>query len=101
LNIVFLLFKGCLLFLIVKYKTSTIKIGSRPLPLCQINRTLLSTTHDSRASIIRGTSIHMPITIGCDVWIGAGATILPGITVGNGAIIAAGAVVTHNVEGDL
>lgn len=39
-----------------------------------------------------------PVKIGDDVWIGAGATILPGITIGNGAVIAAGAVVTKDVE---
>jgi acetyltransferase-like isoleucine patch superfamily enzyme len=38
------------------------------------------------------------VTIGDDVWIGAGATLLPGITVEAGAVIAAGAVVTTNVR---
>ena len=33
-----------------------------------------------------------------NVWIGAGATILPGVTVGKNAVVAAGAVVTKNVE---
>lgn len=33
-----------------------------------------------------------------DVWIGAGAVILPGVTVGEGAIVGAGSVVTKNVE---
>lgn len=37
------------------------------------------------------------ITIGNDVWIGMGATILYGITIGDGATIAAGAVVTKDV----
>jgi galactoside O-acetyltransferase len=32
-----------------------------------------------------------------DVWIGAGATILPGVTVGEGSVVGAGAVVTGNV----
>jgi acetyltransferase-like isoleucine patch superfamily enzyme len=38
-----------------------------------------------------------PVVIEDDVWIGAGATILPGITIGAGAVIAAGAVVTGDV----
>lgn len=37
------------------------------------------------------------ITIGNDVWIGMGASILYGITIGDGATIAAGAVVTKDV----
>lgn len=38
-----------------------------------------------------------PIVIGDDVWIGAGALILPGVHVGAGAVIAAGAVVSRDV----
>ena len=34
-----------------------------------------------------------------DVWIGAGAIILPGVTVNEGAVVGAGAVVTADVEG--
>ncbi|MED1952366.1 CatB-related O-acetyltransferase [Brevibacillus centrosporus] len=37
------------------------------------------------------------IIIGNDVWIGAGAIILPSVKIGNGAIIGAGAVVTKDV----
>ncbi len=37
-----------------------------------------------------------PVTIGNDVWIGGGATLLPGITVGDGAVIGAGAVVSRS-----
>lgn len=37
------------------------------------------------------------VEIGNDVWIGAGAIILPGITIGQGAIIAAGSVVNKDV----
>ncbi len=37
------------------------------------------------------------ICIGNDVWIGAGATVLPGVRIGDGAVIAAGAVVTHDI----
>lgn len=38
-----------------------------------------------------------PVVIEDDVWIGAGATILPGVTIGKGAVVAAGAVVTGDV----
>lgn len=36
------------------------------------------------------------ITIGNDVWIGAGVRILDGVVVGDHAVLAAGAVVTKN-----
>ena len=37
------------------------------------------------------------VTIGRDVWIGVGATILAGVTIHNGSIIGAGAVVTKDI----
>ncbi len=41
---------------------------------------------------------HIKVSIGNDVWIGVGATVLPGIQVGDGAIIGAGSVVTKDVS---
>jgi acetyltransferase-like isoleucine patch superfamily enzyme/coenzyme F420-reducing hydrogenase beta subunit len=38
-----------------------------------------------------------PITIGDNVWIGYGATILKGVTIGDGAVIAAKSVITKDV----
>lgn len=38
-----------------------------------------------------------PIVVGDDVWIGAGAVVLPGVSIGDGAIVAAGAVVSRDV----
>ncbi|GFK93957.1 Maltose O-acetyltransferase [Fundidesulfovibrio magnetotacticus] len=38
-----------------------------------------------------------PVTVGDNVWIGAGAVLLGGVTVGRDAVIAAGAVVTRDV----
>ena len=38
-----------------------------------------------------------PVTLGRNVWIGAGATLGPGVTLGDDAIIAAGAVVLGDV----
>ena len=45
----------------------------------------------------RHTLVTAPIHIGRNVWIGAGAMILPGVTIGENAIIAAGAVVNKDV----
>lgn len=46
----------------------------------------------------RNGQVGRKIIIEDDVWICAGAIILPGVTVGKGAIVAAGAVVNKNVE---
>ncbi|HIQ59198.1 MAG TPA: galactoside O-acetyltransferase [Candidatus Merdivicinus intestinavium] len=44
-----------------------------------------------------GSQFSFPVRIGNDVWIGAGAVILPGVTIGDGAVIGAGSVVTHDI----
>lgn len=43
---------------------------------------------------------NKPITLGDNVWIGAGAIILPGVTIGDNSIIGAGSVVTKDIEPD-
>jgi acetyltransferase-like isoleucine patch superfamily enzyme len=40
------------------------------------------------------------IRVGDDVWIGAGALLLPGVTVGDRSVIGAGSVVTRDVPAD-
>lgn len=54
-------------------------------PVCPVQR--------AGRFMVRG----LPITIGDDVWIGAGAVIRGGVTIGNGAIVEAGAVVVKDV----
>lgn len=44
---------------------------------------------------------NKPIHIGNNVWLGAGAVILPGVTIGDNSIVAAGSVVTRDVEADV
>jgi len=41
-----------------------------------------------------------PITVGNNVWIGAGVIVLAGVTIGDNAVVGAGSVVTKNVEAD-
>ncbi|MBS6464630.1 MAG: sugar O-acetyltransferase [Firmicutes bacterium] len=41
-----------------------------------------------------------PVTLCNNVWIGAGAIVLPGVTVGENAVVGAGSVVTHDVPPD-
>ena len=40
---------------------------------------------------------NVPVRIGSNVWIGAGAILLPGVTVGDNSVIGAGSVVTHDI----
>lgn len=49
----------------------------------------------------RGLQYNMPIHIGKNCWIGAGAIILPGITIGDNAVIGAGSVVTKDIPSDV
>lgn len=45
----------------------------------------------------RGLEFGRPVSVGCDVWIGGGAIILPGVSIADRAIIGAGSVVTKDV----
>ena len=50
------------------------------------------------AARARGLEFGRPIRIGCNVWIGAGAIILPGVSIGDDALVGAGSVVTRDVR---
>jgi acetyltransferase-like isoleucine patch superfamily enzyme len=72
-----------------------IRIGSRVLIAAHVT----ITTREHPVELPRwGVTKDAPIVIEDDVWIGAGAIVLPGVTIGKGAVIAAGAVVTANVD---
>jgi acetyltransferase-like isoleucine patch superfamily enzyme len=56
------------------------------------------TSREHPAALPRfGVVADAPVVIEDDVWIGAGAIVLPGVTIGRGAIVGAGAVVTGAV----
>lgn len=50
-----------------------------------------------RITDVPAASDRQDVIIGDDVWIGAGAILLPGVVVSNGAVIGAGSVVTRSV----
>jgi acetyltransferase-like isoleucine patch superfamily enzyme len=61
---------------------------------------IISSNHtipDQNTLIRSQPDILLPVTIGKDVWLGAGVTILGGVTVGDGCVVGAGTVVTQNL----
>ena len=48
-----------------------------------------------------GMEIAKPITIGNNVWIGAGSTILAGVTIGDHSVIGAGSVLTKSIPSNV
>lgn len=71
-----------------------VRIGSRVLIAAHVT----ITTREHPVALPRwGVTKDAPIVIEDDVWIGAGAILLPGVTIGRGSVIAAGAVVTGDV----
>lgn len=62
---------------------------------------ILTSTHQYQQENLlpyHGVYEYRQVTIGCGVWIGWGALLVPGVTIGDGAVIAMGAVVTRDVE---
>jgi maltose O-acetyltransferase len=59
---------------------------------------LITVSHDTQPSErLNKRNFVADINIGDNVWIGAGAIILPGLSIGDGAVIGAGSVVTKDV----
>lgn len=87
-----------------------VKIGNN----CYVNRNCLIVAHEKieigdNTTIGPGTYFYdhdhsesgfvtAPITVGKNVWIGAGCIILKGVTIGDNSVIAAGSVVKKNVS---
>lgn len=47
--------------------------------------------------MLQGPDTKGGVTIGDDVWIGAGAVVLDGVTIGKGSVIGASSLVTHDI----
>ncbi len=61
------------------------------------HRVVLATLNHDLNPAERASLCPAPIQIGKNVWIGAGAIVLPSVIIGEGAVIGAGAVVTKDV----
>lgn len=77
-----------------------VTIGARSMlgPNCQI----LTAGHPVHDVEMRrgGWENGAPVTIGEDVWLGGGVTVVGGVSIGDRAVIGAGAVVTRDVPAD-
>ena len=61
------------------------------------NVSIITSGHPVEPSRRREIVVAKPVTIGRNVWICAGVTIVGGVTVGENSVIAAGSVVTRDV----
>ena len=62
------------------------------------NVQILTVNHPTNSTVrLDKTNLVTPVIIGNNVWIGAGAIILPGVSIADDSVIAAGSVVTNNV----
>jgi maltose O-acetyltransferase len=59
---------------------------------------LLTATHPIDPDARRlGWESAEPITLGDNVWLGAGVIVCPGVTIGDNTVVGAGSVVTHDL----
>lgn len=49
----------------------------------------------------QGYQYNMPVRIGSNCWLGAGAIVMPGITIGDNVVIGAGSVVTKDIPSNV
>lgn len=66
------------------------------------NVTIATAGHPVEPKLRRmGIQFNMPVHIGENVWIGAGAVIVPGVTIGHNSVIGAGSVVTRDIPANV
>lgn len=83
---------------VVIYGHGGVKIGSNS--LIAMHTTIVSSNHSipPKAEKIRAHGdVLLPVTIGHDVWIGAGCKILGGVNIGDGCVVGAGAIVNRDL----
>lgn len=66
------------------------------------NVTIDTGTHPIRPDIRKKQAqYNLPVTIGDNVWIGAGSIILPGVHIGENTVIGAGSIVTKDIPANV
>lgn len=66
------------------------------------NVTVITATHPIHPELrSKQAQYNMPVNIGNNVWIGAGAIILPGVSIGDNSVIGAGSVVTKDIPANV
>lgn len=66
------------------------------------NVTIATAGHPVQPDLRRkGIQYNLPVYIGDNVWIGAGAVILPGVHIGENSVIGAGSVVTRDIPANV
>lgn len=73
-----------------------VKIGDNVMigPNCHIYTVFHPIDPDERNKYLLS---HKPVTIGNNVWLGGGVTVLPGVTIGDNCVIGAGSLVSKNI----
>ncbi len=84
--------------------TSRLRPSERPVWISTFTRNLQRQIDQETARLYpdpeerrRDVEYALPVTVGENVWIGAGAFIGPGVTVGDDSVVGAGAVVVRDV----
>ena len=63
---------------------------------------IIAATHPIDPTLRKsGRELTQPITIGDDVWLGAGVIVCPGVTIGQGTTIGAGSVVVRDIPANV
>ncbi|MFB9844069.1 acyltransferase [Mucilaginibacter ginsenosidivorans] len=92
---------GCHTFLgeyTIIYGHGGVTIGDHTLIAAQTCIVSSNHTVPGKETLIRSEpDILLPVTIGHDVWIGAGCKILGGVTIGDGCVVGAGSVVSRDL----
>lgn len=70
--------------------------------MCAPNVVIATAAHPIDPEMRRAAlQYNLPVTIGNNVWLGAGAIVLPGVTIGDNTVVGAGAVVTKNLPANV